>query len=330
MAVRGGLSTERRIGAHEPSSFAHDGAMTARPPLPHDLPHSFTVAQAQAAGVTPGQLRTRSLARPFHGVRARTHHDPASLAAVCRVLLPRLREGQFYSHETALAARGAPMPEWPYTPRIHVSAYRPAREPRTRNVVGHRLQLREAAFGIHDGLPIEHPVRAWRQVGRLWPLYALVAAGDFLVSGAHPLASGDDLREEVLTMGDVRGGILLHALGLIRSGARSPRETRLRLLLRDAGLPEPEVGWNLFDGRGSFVAELDLAFPRYRLAVEYDGRVHADDAVQFARDADRWAAIRAQGWDHERILSHHLDDGGRVAVDLVRGWLRRAGWTPGR
>lgn len=222
------------------------------------------------------------------------------------------------------------MPEWPYAPAIHVSAYRPGREPRTRGVVGHRLQVRAPAYVMVRGMPIEHPVRAWRQVGRLWRLDDLVAAADHLVSGRNPLADAVELRSEIDLMGDVRGGILRTASSLVRPGVRSPRETRLRLLLRRAGLPEPEVAWNLFDERGTFVAELDMAYPRYRLAVEYDGRVHAEDERQFARDADRWAAIRALGWQHERVLSHHLVGDGRLAVAMVRDALRRAGWTPGR
>jgi very-short-patch-repair endonuclease len=302
--------------------------MSTRPELPGTLPSSFTVAQAAAAGVAPGRLRGAAHARPFHGVRVRGGIDFGSLEAACHALAPRLREGQFLSHETALFLVGVPMPEWPYRPAIHVSAYRPAREPRTRGVRGHRLQTREPAIITVRGLPVENPVRAWRQTGRSWTRTDLIAAADFLVSGDPPLADIDDLREEVRCMGDVRDGILMRALHDVRRGVRSPRETRLRLLLNQARLPEPDTGWNLYGRRGGFIAEIDLAYRRQLVAVEYDGRVHAEDDAQFARDADRWAAIRAEGWDHVRILAHHLSDGGRPAVTLVRDALIRAGWTP--
>lgn len=294
------------------------------------LPAAFTVAHARAAGVERGRLRGAAFTTPFHSVRVRGAVEANSLAAPCLAFAPRLTDGQFFSHETALALLGVPMPEWPYRPAVHVSAYRPAREPRTRGVTGHRLQLREPAFAVIGGLPIEDPVRAWRQVGRLWSFADLVAAADFLISGDRPLAAVEDLRAEIATMGDVRSGILARSLRAVRFGVRSPRETRLRLLLGDAGFPEPDVGWNLFDDRGEFVAELDLAFPRYRVAIEYDGRVHAEDAAQFARDADRWAAIRDMGWDHRRVLSHHMGKGGRAAIAIARDALTRAGWTPGR
>jgi len=293
-------------------------------------PDAFTVAQARERGIPRGRLRGARYTSPFHGVRVDGAIEADSVHSSALALLPRLGEGQFFSHETALLEHGAPMPEWPYRPGIHVSAYRPAREPRTRGVTGHRLQLRRAAFTVVHELPIEDPVRAWRQVGRLWEFGDLVAAADFLVSGSAPLATADGLRHEIVTMGDVRGGILIRALREVRFGVRSARETRLRLLLKDAGLPEPEVAWNLFDDRGTFVAECDLAYPRYRVALEYDGRVHAENAAQFARDADRWAAIRRIGWSHDRVLSHHMDNGGAAAVAIAREALRKAGWTPGR
>lgn len=299
----------------------------SRPP---QLPAAFTVAAAVALGVTPGSLSRNSLSTPFHGVRIAAPVEASSdLRRAAGEYAPRLRAGQFFSHETALGLIGAPMPEWPYRPRLHVATHRPAREPRTRGVIGHRLQVRDsAALIIAPGMAVEHPVRAWRQVGISWSLGDLVAAGDFLVSGEHPWATADELRAEVEAMGDLRGNLLRRALEEVRIGPRSARETKLRRLLLSAGLPEPEINWTLRDAVGRPVAELDLAYPRWRVAPEYDGRVHADDPVQFAKDGDRWDRIRAQGWDHVRILNHHMRHGGGLAVAKVRDALAKAGWSP--
>ena len=304
--------------------------MTRPQPLPADLPERFHVAEACGKGVSRGRLRSSDLAAPFHGVRSRSVRDVHTIADRCRAYAPRLAPGQFFSHETVFALRGLSTPEWPHVPAIHVLAHRPAREPRTGGVVGHRLQTRESAIEVGPfGMPVENAVRAWRQCGRLWRLDDLVAGADALLAGRNPLASIEELEAEVALMGDVRGGILRRALALARPGVRSPRETRLRLLLVRRGLPEPQVNTDIFSPRGEFVAEIDLAFEQWRVAVEYDGRVHAEDPRQFARDADRWAAIRDAGWDHVRILSHHLRDGGAPAVVMVRSALIRAGWRPG-
>jgi hypothetical protein len=277
-------------------------------------------------------LRRVEFRIPHSGVRATgTEPAPEDVLARCAELAPRLRPWQFFSHETALLALGAPMPPYPHHPSVHVSARRPAREPRIAGVQGHRLQLRaNAADRAPNGLIIEHPVRAWRQAGTLWRLDDLVAAADYLVSGPAPLASLSDLHEEIDAMGDVPGRLLRRALFEARVGPRSPQETRLRLTLTRAGLPEPEITWNLMDAHGGFLAELDLAYPRWRVALEYDGRPHAENATQFAKDADRWDAIRAAGWDHVRILKHHMRDGGDAAVRKVRDALIRAGWRPER
>jgi hypothetical protein len=223
------------------------------------------------------------------------------------------------------------MPEWPHRPELHVAAHRPAREPRIAGVHGHRLQLREPATADRHGLPVEHPVRAWRQAGTHWRLDDLIAAGDFLISGTQPLATTDELRHEVDVMGDVRSHILRRALAEMRAGVRSARETRLRLALVRAGLPVPEVNWVLRDVFGRAIAELDLAYPRWRVAAEYDGRVHELDSAQFAKDVDRWDSIRAQGWQHVRIMNHHMrGPAATAAVTKVRGALMAAGWQPGR
>lgn len=306
--------------------------MPRRSPLPLELPDRFSVSEAVALGVSPSRLNRSDIRRPFHGVRAIGELSDRTVQAACLEYAPRLAPWQFFSHETVFCLIGAPTPDWPYRPAIHVSAHRPAREPRTAGVRGHRLQVREPAIVVlPNGLPIEDPVRAWRQVGALWALDDLIAAAEFLISdrGRRPIASYDELAAEVSVMGDLRGGILRKALAHVRPGVRSPRETRLRLLIVRAGLPEPEVNWVLRDGSGARVAELDLAYPRWRVAPEYDGRVHADNPAQFAKDADRWDLIRALGWDHVRVLNHHLRERGRPAVTKVRDALLRAGWRPG-
>ncbi|MEO6943359.1 MAG: hypothetical protein ABI053_01450 [Lacisediminihabitans sp.] len=59
------------------------------------------------------------------------------------------------------------------------------------------------------------------------------------------------------------------ALPLVRLRVRSPRETLLRLLLLDAGLPEPEINFWVYDTRGEFLAECDLVYPEHKVALEY-------------------------------------------------------------
>ncbi|GAA5203834.1 hypothetical protein [Microbacterium jejuense] len=246
-------------------------------------------------------------------------------------IAPVLLAGQFFSHDTGLSLAGAPLPFTTSDSRsLHVSARRPAAQPERAGVIGHRLQRRAPAPWRAQGLPIEHPARLWRQVAPMWDLDDLIAAGDFLVSPRRGLLSLDDLRYELSDAGDVTGRRLARALDEIRVGAETAEETKLRLHLTRAGLPEPELNWTLRAPDGRFVARLDLAYPKYRVAPEHDGRTHAFDEKQYARDADRWDDIRKQGWEHIRILSHHMRPDPWVAIERVSEALWNAGWRPGR
>lgn len=243
---------------------------------------------------------------------------------LAREFAPRLREGQFYSHDFALALFGAPTPTG-WTPTVHVSAHRPQQAPRVRGVLGHRLRARHPAWTDVRGLPVESPARAWAQAAFRWAPDDLIASGDFLVARRRPLATIAEIQAEAIR---ARGQEWARLVEEIRVGSESPRETRLRLVLVRAGLPEPELNVELRDSTGSFVARSDLLYRAFRVAVEYDGRQHATDIHQFARDADRWDAIRALGWEHVRILDHHLFPDPSRAVEKVAAALRRGGWAP--
>lgn len=288
-------------------------------------PLSFHDAVAQGLGRR--RLASPAVEHPFWGVvreRPLESSDDAFLDT-CRAFAARMPDHQFFSHGTALRLIGAPTP-WGASGEIHVAAHRPAREPRTRGVVGHRLQVRDSAALSVQGMRVEHPVRAWRQVGSRWNALALTQVGDFLVGGRRPLASVEELRHEL----DVMGGTpaLRAALVQVRVGSESPRETELRLILAGAGLPEPELNVSIYGVRDEFVARLDLFYRRYRVAVEYDGLQHAMDERQYRRDAERWDAIRDEGILHVRILNHHMRDRGRSAVSRVRKALLERGWRP--
>jgi very-short-patch-repair endonuclease len=76
-------------------------------------------------------------------------------------------------------------------------------------------------------------------------------------------------------------------------------ETRLRLLIVLAGLPEPKVNHKIRDEHGRVLVRLDLSYPELRLIVEYDGRQHAEDTDQWNRDLDRREYFDDEEW---RIL----------------------------
>jgi len=108
----------------------------------------------------------------------------------------------------------------------------------------------------------------------------------------------------------------------IDSGAASPKETWLRLLLIDAGLPAPETqipvqeNWRL-------VGVLDMGWEKYKVAAEYDGDQHRTSRRQYVRDMRRLKGLEGLGWIVIRVIAE--DKPGDV-VRRVRQALRRRGY----
>lgn len=82
---------------------------------------------------------------------------------------------------------------------------------------------------------------------------------------------------------------------LIRVGPESVQETRVRLMLVLAGLPEPAIQAPVHDDRGLFVGRLDHLFEEFDVGVEYDGRQHAESQSQWNRDLNRREALDQRG-----------------------------------
>jgi hypothetical protein len=93
------------------------------------------------------------------------------------------------------------------------------------------------------------------------------------------------------------------ALDLMDGGAQSPKETWLRLLLIDAGLPRPRTQIPVLDGFGLPFAYLDMGWDDVMIAVEYDGDQHRTDRSRYAWDVKRLRRIQQSGWLHVKVIS---------------------------
>ncbi len=111
------------------------------------------------------------------------------------------------------------------------------------------------------------------------------------------------------------------ALPFVDAGAASPKETWLRLLLIDAGLPAPETQIPVNENWQT-VGVLDLGWEGYKVAAEYDGDQHRSDRRQYARDQWRIRKLEALGWIVVRVIAE--DKPGDV-VKRVRDALMRRG-----
>jgi very-short-patch-repair endonuclease len=155
-----------------------------------------------------------------------------------------------------------------------------------------------------------------------------VVAGDHLV---RIPARRDDARRPFCTVDELvrrsracrgRGAMVARrATELVREGSDSPQESRLRLALTRAGLPEPALNCDLRTAEGHFVARVDMLYRCTRVVVEYDGDQHRTDARQYDRDISRIDELHALGYRVVRIRKRQLAAGGHEAVRLVRAAL---------
>ncbi len=245
--------------------------------------------------------------------------------------------GQFFSHLTAARLWGVPLPtRFSASEKLHVSSFAPQRPPRVRGVIGHELGPASAAAVTRCGLPCADPASTWVQLASLLSLTELVVAADHFVldpylldpHDARPFTSVASLAERLEQYRGRGKRAAVVALDRARTGAESRPETLLRLLLVDAGLPEPLVNVTLRKADGRFLARVDLVYPEWRVAIEYDGDQHRESTQQYDADMYRRESVARAGWDVVYVRSRGLFMTPERTVERVRAALQRAGWTP--
>ncbi len=114
------------------------------------------------------------------------------------------------------------------------------------------------------------------------------------------------------------------ALPLVDGGAASPKETWLRLLLIDAGLPAPATQVRVIDD-GRLVRTLDMCWEDYCVGVEYDGDQHRTDRLQYVKDVKVKRTLAALHWNVTYVVKEDRPD---EIVASVRNALMARGWRP--
>ena len=105
--------------------------------------------------------------------------------------------------------------------------------------------------------------------------------------------------------------------------AESPMESEARLAMIDGGLPIPELQYEIVDGNGE-LRRVDLAWPEYRVAVEYDGLDWHSGADAMRRDRRRSAALMDVGWVVIAIVFEDVRYRAWEFVARIDGQLRNA------
>lgn len=305
-------------------------------PLPESLGSvAFTFREAVDAGVTVGRLRHRSLIGPSRGVRQPVNTAIVEFSSMVRPLT-LVTEFSAASHATAFTVWSFPgfLPGRE-DPIIHISRPDTLAIPRRSGVRGHRGQFFDDEITILDGLLVTSRTRTWLDCSRKMSIEEIVVVADHLLriprpdfeARSGPYATREDLAE-MLDRHKGTPGIRKARLALDRArvGSDSAPETRLRLALEDAGLPEPHLNVPTELDSG-VVRQPDVSYPEHKVAVEYDGAGHSETA-QIVRDIAREEDFARSGWMLVRISKRHMENEARAAVAKVRSALLNRGWPP--
>lgn len=97
----------------------------------------------------------------------------------------------------------------------------------------------------------------------------------------------------------------------------------MRLLLVRAGLPRPHTQIPVTDAWGRVVRRLDMGWPQWKVAVEYDGAQHWTDPQQHANDIERLEFLAACGWIVVRVSARQLRGAPQTVIARVQAALRQ-------
>jgi very-short-patch-repair endonuclease len=179
---------------------------------------------------------------------------------------------------------------------------------------------------VVDAIPVTSPTRTLIDLAGVLDLDDLeLALEDALRRGLTTRARlGYRLRE---LEGRGRGGCgALRRLLEERQGRRhsgSAQEARLRRLLIRAGLPRP-IAQHEIRIRGRLIARVDLAYPDFRIAIEYDSDRWHSGRRRRESDLERRNRITGLGWHVVHVTSAELAAGASTAIAALRA-LREEG-----
>ena len=266
-----------------------DDVETIKNSRPFDESVPFTRAEARVAGISVKALVGGRYQRIFFDLYVATAVIITPLVRA-KAALKVCPAGSQVSHFTAAELWGAVVPHQPLT---HLSSPQPGVRSERRGVHSHRLSAHSHVVSFR-GIRVSSPEQTFIDLACVLPLVDLVVLGDSLVKAKRTTVSR--LVEVVQAWRGWGSRPALRAVGYVRKGVDSPMETRLRMLMVLAGLPEPVVNHIQYDAMGGWARRFDLSYPDLLLVIEYDGRQHADNDKQWDHDIDRREGLDVEGW----------------------------------
>jgi len=334
--VSHGPGDKARVPRQIDDDFPMTSAATDRQAHPFDPTEPFTRAEGLKGGLTVRQLRGRDFVRLFRNVYiSRSVTRTITVRAKAALLIAP--DGAVISHHTAALVWRGTVPD---NAAIHVTIS----HKQTLDVPGIRTHryLRTPKGFQHTGVRVTSPERTFADLAEFLDLVQLVTLGDRLVR--RKATTTARLMQFARNWDRPRYGLIRRAASLVRTGVDSPPESRLRMLVVLAGLPEPSVNLILRNcNTGDWERRFELAYEELLVAIEYEGRHHREEDEVWANDIERREDLDRRTWrvvqvisdglySHplrtlQRIEQARLDRGARPTVGFREEWRR---FFPGR
>lgn len=242
------------------------------------------------------------------------------------------------SHMSAAVLHG--LPTWDRElERVHLIRDREGGGRTRRHVVVRGLPIRPGEVVEVDGLPVTSVPRTVLDLACQLPLVQSVPIGDAAVRRAGTTFPYDDLLpvlQDQLRAASCRTGVprARQAIGLLDPRSESVGESYSRVRFVQAGLPTPELQYEVWSAAGVLLGRCDFAWPELRTIGEFDGLVKYSG--QFGQRTEtvlvaekkREDRIRDAGWEMVRWTWDELPEPSalirKINAAFARGRRRAA------
>ena len=295
-------------------------------PLP--TPRHALIKAGLPAYAVDRDLQARRSVAVFRGVHVDPQHAAGFLARVRAALATQGPKAVVAMQTAAAVLQLRWLPQQWSTPDtlIHLAVPPDDGHRHRRGLRLHRRTTHPDDIDVVHGIPCFSVTRTLVELARL-PLPELLVVQ--LIDGA--LFDRRTTKAELIACADRFVGerniaVARRRISRSREGVRSPQETRLRLILEDAGIIV-DVAIEIRDKRDDrLLAEGDLGIKRLLLWGEYDGYEEHTGKVQFGSDRvrDRW--LDRRGWQTMRYSDRDLQHPHVTAQE----WLQAIADAPAR
>ncbi len=267
----------------------------------------------------------RSLHRVHRGVYVESSDSDPHQHHLTRLrALQMVRGNVAASHASAAVAHGLWVPR-EYLHEVHLTAVAGGAKGEKRGDVHlHAGPLPERAVSIVDDVVTTSVARTVLDCATCLPFVDAVVIADQALR--FPDITASDLVSTMREAGRRRG--IAQARRVLRvadGGAESPGETRVRLILTEAGY-DAESQVEIRDRSGRFVGRVDLMLRSHSVFVEFDGRskYQLGESVESVlwREKQRFDALVELGLEGVRVVWNQLADPRRVTQRVAAAIAR--------